>query len=204
MSVKDIHERKGRPSVSGVDAGFGPPGDPSRHLGLEELEARLRCLPPAARDSGRVALLVSRRADKVRETPVRVVLRAEIGMPGDAWVRIARLERDAQLTVMQADVAAAIANGQPLTVFGDNLFLDLDLSAENLPTGSRVRVGGSVLEVTPKAHNGCRKFAARFGQEALRFVSTPTLRHRNLRGIYMCVVEPGAVAVGDAVGVLSR
>src|SRR5689334_16593758 len=118
------------------DPTFGPPGDPSRHLGLEELEARLRCLSPAARDSGGVVLLVSRRADKGRETPARVMLRAETGMPGDAWARRAQLEREAQLTVMQADVAVAIANGQPLTVFGDNLFLDLDLSSENLPTGS--------------------------------------------------------------------
>jgi len=105
---------------------------------------------------------------------------------------------------MQVDVAGLIANGQPLTLFGDNLFLDLDLSAANLPAGSRVRVGGATLEVTPKPHNGCRKFHARFGPEALRFVSKPDLRPRNFRGIYMRVVEPGEVALGDAVEVLAR
>jgi len=186
------------------DTSFGPGGDPSRHLPLRVLEERLGALPAAPRDAGRVTLLVSRRPDKERERPVRVMLGPETGMPGDAWGRRPAPERMAQLTVMQADVAAVIANGQPLTVFGDNLFLDLDLSAANLPTGSRVRVGGALLEVTPKSHDGCRKFAARFGQEALRLVCMPSLRHRNLRGIFMCVVEPGEVGVGDGASVLSR
>jgi MOSC domain-containing protein YiiM len=105
---------------------------------------------------------------------------------------------------MQRDVAELIANGQPLTLFGDNLFLDLDLSVSNLPTGSRVHVGGATLEVTPKPHNGCKKFHARFGPDALRFVSKPDLRHRNLRGIYMRVVQPGEAAPGDPVEVIAR
>jgi MOSC domain-containing protein YiiM len=109
-----------------------------------------------------------------------------------------------QIAVMQAAVAELIANGQPLTLFGDNLFLELDLSAQNLPAGSRVRVGEAVLEVTATPHNGCRKFQARFGQDALRFVSSKELRHRNLRGIYMQVLEPGDVRPGDAVEVMAR
>jgi MOSC domain-containing protein YiiM len=60
------------------------------------------------------------------------------------------------------------------------------------------------MEVTPKAHNGCRKFHARFGSDALSFVSRPDLRHRNFRGIYMRVVEGGDVAPGDPVSVIAR
>ncbi len=186
------------------DPQFGPPGDPSRHLPLGELEQKLGTLSAAARDAGRVALLVRRRADKVRETPTRIDLGPDTGVPGDAWVCGQEPDHAAQLTVMEIDVAEMIANGQPLTVFGDNLFLALDLSVENLPTGTRLRLGRALLEVTAKPHNGCRKFAARFGHDALRLVSNPELRRRNLRGIYMCVVEAGEVAVGDAVAVVSR
>jgi MOSC domain-containing protein YiiM len=133
-----------------------------------------------------------------------VALTTESGIPGDSWGRRPGASLDAQLTVIQSDVAELIANGQPLPLFGDNLYLDLDLSSGNLPTGSRVRAGTVVLEVSPLPHNGCQKFNARFGNDALRFVSKKDLRHRNLRGIYMRVVEAGELAVGDRVEVLSR
>lgn len=179
-------------------------GDPARFLPLAALVERLARLAPAPRDRGRVAGLVTRVAGGRRETPARVVLSAAGGMPGDGWFRRSPAEPEAQLAVMQRDVAELIANGQPLALFGDNLFLDLDLSAASLPIGSRLRAGAALLEVTPKAHNGCAKFRGRFGDDALRFVAHPERRHRNLRGIYLRVVEDGAVACGDGVEVVSR
>jgi MOSC domain-containing protein YiiM len=179
-------------------------GDPACFRTQAELESGLRALPGAPRERGRVALVVSRREGGRRETPQRVELTPDAGVPGDAWGRREGRSVDGQLAVMQRDVASLIANGQPLTLFGDNLFLELDLSAANLPAGSRLRAGGALLEVTPKPHDGCLKFRARFGPEALRFVSRPDLRHRNLRGIYMRVVEAGKVGPGDPVAVLAR
>ncbi len=179
-------------------------GDPTCFRFLAALEASLAELGPAQRDHGRVALLVSRGNDGLREMPARVRLTPSDGMPGDAWQRRPDRKLDGQLAVMQLDVAALIANGQPLPLFGDNLILELDLSQENLPLASRLRAGSAVLEVTPKPHNGCAKFRARFGDDALRFVSRPPQRHLNLRGIYLRVVEAGEVAVGDVIEVLER
>jgi MOSC domain-containing protein YiiM len=105
---------------------------------------------------------------------------------------------------MQRDVAELIANGQSLTVFGDNLFVELDLSSANLPPGTRLRVGTALVVVTPKPHNGCQKFKGRFGQEALNFVQASPTRAQNLRGVYWRVVEPGHVSVGDPIDVVSR
>jgi MOSC domain-containing protein YiiM len=179
-------------------------GDPARFLTLEALESALYALPTPSKDSGHVTLIV-RRAEGGRREPLdRVRLMPEAGVPGDAWERRENRKIDAQIAVMQADVAELIANHQPLMLFGDNLFLRLDLSAANLPPGSRVRVGAAVLEVTPKPHDGCRKFRGRFGDGALGFVSKKELRHRNLRGIYMRVVEEGDVAPDDIVQVLAR
>jgi MOSC domain-containing protein YiiM len=131
-------------------------------------------------------------------------LTPDLGVPGDAWSRRASGNLEMQISVMQKDVAELIANGQPLTLFGDNLFLDLDLSTANLPPGSRVRIGGVLLEITPMPHNGCRKFKARFGDDALQLVWKPELRQRNLRGIYMRVVEEGEVTAGDRAEVTFR
>lgn len=179
-------------------------GDPARHLSGETLKQKLEQLPPAPKDSGTVTLMVSCREEGRRELPDEVVLTPADGMPGDTWGRNPDPNPVSQLAVMQTAVAELIANGQPLPLFGDNLWLDLDLSNENLPCGSRLQIGDCVLEVTPQPHNGCHKFRARFGPDALKFVNDKELRHLNLRGIYLTVIEAGTVRVGDEVRVISR
>ena len=179
-------------------------GEPNRFRSLADLEQMLRTMPPSGEDVGHVALVMRRCEGGRRETLDSVVLAPDLGVAGDAWSRDEQRSPDMQIAVMEKGVAEMIANGQPLTLFGDCLVLDLDLSAGNLSPGSRLQIGGAVLEVTPKPHNGCRKFLARFGEGALHLVSMPTLRHRNLRGVYMRVEVAGEVKPRDLVKVLSR
>jgi MOSC domain-containing protein YiiM len=183
---------------------YGPVGDATRHRTLEELQAGLRALPRAPRDQGAVALIVCRQADGVRMTPGEVHLSRDEGVPGDGWSRRPPRDPDGQIAVIRRDVAELIANGQPLTVFGDNFVVDLDLSAGNLPPGARLSVGDAVVEVTAKPHNGCLKFRDRFGKDALFLVQAPETRDRNLRGIYWKVVQAGRVAAAAPIRVLSR
>lgn len=178
-------------------------GDAERFLTLAVLEQKLAALA-APKNSGRVTMIVCKVGDGRREVLPKTFLGVDTGVPGDAWGRTKEPNPETQLAVMQQDLAELIANGQPVTLFGDNLFMDLDLSNANLPTGSRVRAGGVLLEVTPFPHNGCKKFRARFGDDALRFVSKPDLRPRNLRGIYLRVIEAGEVKAGDPVEVTHR
>jgi len=91
-----------------------------------------------------------------------------------------------------------------VTHFGDNLFVELDIRQENMPAGTRLRVGEALVEVTPKPHNGCLKFKGRFGQDALHFVQAPPTRPENRRGIHWKVIEAGDVQVGDSIEVVSR
>lgn len=179
-------------------------GDPATFLTFEVLESRLTSAPTAPGDTGRVRLLVARHPGGVRHTLDRVSMTPDSGMPGDSWGRQRRPSPEAQLAVMQFDVAELVANGQPLTLFGDQMFLELDLSDGNLPAGTLLQAGSVRFEVTPMPHNGCRKFRARFGDGALRLVSIRELRHRNLRGVYLRVVEGGDVAVGDEIRVVRR
>lgn len=179
-------------------------GDPARFRTLADLERMLMALPRVPADRGRVVLMVRRVQEGEREVLDRMVLTPGEGVPGDRWIRKPQPNPETQLAVMQRDVAELIANGQPLTLFGDNLFLDLDLSAANLPSGSRLRVGSALLEVTPTAHTPCKKFQVRFGEDAVRFVSRKELGHRKLRGIYMRPAEAGEIRTGDLAEVIFR
>ena len=187
-----------------VEERTAPAGDPARHLGIEALERLWEQLPAAPTDRGRVVALCVRPDRNRRAFPDGVRLTCDVGMPGDRWSRADAPEPSMQLATMQASIADLIANCQGIEMFGDNLYLDLDLSSANLPTGSRLRVGSATLEVTGEPHNGCVKFKERFGKDALRFVARKETREHNLRGIYLKVVEDGDVSVGDPVEVLSR
>jgi MOSC domain-containing protein YiiM len=178
-------------------------GDPSRHLAFAELERSFQLLTPP-NDAGKLMLIVARAADGQHHTLDRAVLDPSAGLPGDNWGRKSPEKTDSQISVMRADVARLFANGQPLHLFGDNLLIELDLSAANLPTGSRLRLGQALLEVTPMPHTGCVKFRQRFGEDAFRLTADTRYRDLHLRGIYLKVTQPGEVAVGDAVEVLSR
>jgi MOSC domain-containing protein YiiM len=170
---------------------------------LARLEEDLsRHAPP--RDVGELALIVSRCEAGLRETPAEAMLTAEEGIPGDAWARKTPRKPEAQLTLMRIDVARLLAGGQPLSLFGDNLLVDLDLSTDNLPTGSRLQLGEAILEVTEKPHTGCAKFRQRFGADALRLTAVAPLQSLRLRGIYAKVVQDGRVALRDSITVLCR
>jgi len=174
------------------------------HRSLSELESGFQALSHPPTDSGRLALIVCRRAPGVHEALERVWLTPEEGVPGDEWNRRSPRNSEAQLTVIRRDVAELVSHGQPLTTSGDNLIVELDISAGNLPVGTRLRVGQSVVEVTPKPHNGCHKFARRFGQDAVRFVQAAATRHNNLRGIYWRVIEAGEATPGALIRVIAR
>lgn len=183
---------------------YGPRGDPAFHVPGAQLEAGFEHLKRAPTAEGRLTLLVRRLRDGTRETPRSAELSVEEGLLGDVWSRRPPRDPNAQLTVMRQDVAEMIANGQPLTLFGDNLFVDFDISESNLPATTRVRIGACLVEVTAEPHNGCKKFSERFGWDALRFTAMPGLRHERLRGVHWRVLEPGTVNVGDPITVVSR
>ncbi|MEM7411207.1 MAG: MOSC domain-containing protein [Myxococcota bacterium] len=175
-----------------------------KHASRESLDAALAALPPAPRDEGRIRLIVSRPGENQRDLPESVSLSVEEGVPGDDWNRRPPHDPAAQLAVIRHDVATLIAAGQPVERLGDNLYVELDISDQNLPVGTRLSVGAATVEVTPKPHNGCSKFKERFGLDALHFVQDKATRAENRRGIYWRVVEAGLVRVNDPIRVLAR
>lgn len=170
---------------------------------FDELEAMWSELLPAPRERGSVRLVCVRREPGVHETPTAVEVTVDGGLEGDRWAH-GWQERDperlAQVTLMNAAVAELVAAGrQPLHEAGDNLLVDFDIGADNLPPGTRLRIGGAMFEVSQMPHTGCSKFAGRFGQDALRWANWRHWRERRLRGVNCTVVESGTVRVGDPV-----
>ncbi len=185
-------------------APYGPKGDPAHHLALADLTAGYAQLPANPTEHGKVTLICQRRADGTRIYPSSAHLSRSEGLHGDAWSSRPPRDPNCQVTVINSGVAELIANGQPLGLFGDNLFVTLDLSDRNLPAGSRLQVGTAVAEVTSEPHDGCAKFHARFGAAALRFVQDRRTRSRNLRGIHWRIIQDGDVHVGSPVTLLHR
>ena len=181
-------------------------GDASAlHLTTAQLEAALAGLSAAPKDPGRLDMIVRRPAVGEREVLQDGVLDLQQGLVGDTW-RMRPSSRmpdrsphpDMQINVMASRVIDLLAGQRDRwALAGDQLFLDMDLSAANLPPGTRLAIGGAVIEVTPQPHTGCGKFVERFGLDAMKFVNSPSRRSLNLRGINARVVQPGTVRVGD-------
>jgi MOSC domain-containing protein YiiM len=180
----------------------GPERTPSvSHVTLEELAAGLVEIRNAPRVEGSVELIVRRPDENEREILAEGTLDPELGLAGDDWRRRSESGApDTQLTLMSARAITLLARERdrwPLA--GDQLYVDLDLSEENLPPGTRLALGSAMIEVTAEPHTGCVKFSGRFGNDALRFVSTPEGRALRLRGMYAKVVEAGTVSAGDPI-----
>jgi hypothetical protein len=177
------------------------------HRTAEELRAGLAEIAEAPSTTGVVELLVRRPAESEREVLDEAVLDVDAGVVGDDWRTRGSRHRDdgsahpgMQVALMSSRVIALIAGPRerwPLA--GDQLYVDLDLSPENLPAGTRLAVGTAVLEVTDVPHTGCAKFTERFGSDAIRFVNSPEGRALRLRGMYAKVVEPGTIRAGDPI-----
>jgi len=88
-------------------------------------------------------------------------------------------------------------------IAGDQLFVDFNLNKDNVPPGTKIAVGAAVLEVTSMPHTGCKKFAARFGVDAVKFISSPKGRQWQLRGINAQVIKTGTIQVGDRLSKIS-
>ena len=185
--------------------------DAAVHLGSEALEAGLERIQDSPKDLGPVEMIVRRPETDQRETLQRAELDVSDGLLGDNWRRRGNSRTadgsahpEMQLNIMNSRVIDLVAGSKdrwPLA--GDQIYVDLDLSKENLPAGTRLQLGTAIIEVTAIPHTGCKKFVERFGLEAMKFVNSGLGKTLCLRGINARVVQSGTFEVGDVVRKLS-
>jgi hypothetical protein len=175
-----------------------------QHQREPSLDAYLEDVRGAPDDDGRLEFIVRRPAQDEREIVDEARLDLDLGLVGDRWAaqdaRATPVYLAAQLTLINIRVLAAIEPDRtrwPLA--GDQLYVDLDLSLDNLPAGTRLAIGSAIIEVSETPHTGCAKFSARFGGDAQRWVNSEVGRTERMRGLNARIVEAGTVRAGDTV-----
>ena len=177
------------------------------HLTMSDLEAGMETIRQTPKDNGVLKMIVRRPHVDERESIQEAELSLSDGLVGDSWrVRGSNHTPDgsanlnAQITVMNARATALLAQDESRwALAGDQLYVDFDLSDDNIPPGTRLAIGSAVIEVSAQPHTGCKKFSTRFGVEAMKFVNSPEGKQLHLRGINTRVVQAGTIRVGDVI-----
>jgi hypothetical protein len=176
------------------------------HLSTEQLTAAQDTVVESPADNGTIEMIVARPEVDERKLLDRGELVVGEGLAGDNYLQRGnartpdgRAHPEAQLNLMNSRAIDLVADGDRdrWSLAGDQLFVDLDLSVSNVPTGTRLAIGTAVIEVSAKPHTGCAKFGARFGIDAARWVNSD--KERRYRGINAIVVEAGTIQPGDAI-----
>ena len=171
-----------------------------KHTPMETLTAGLDEVRRSPATTGVLELIVRRPRTDVREVVESAELDEAEGLVGDGWKTRGAAEIERQLTLANARLMALVAGDkQNWPPAGDQLYVDFDLSQDNAPPGTRLAIGDAVIEVTATPHTGCKKYASRYGLDALEFISTPVGKGLRLRGMYAKVIRSGTIRAGDAV-----
>ena len=129
------------------------------HATPEELLAGLEHIRSAPADRGTVELIVRRPAENEREVLDEGELDTEVGLVGDRWHLGSSPTNDAQLTLMNARLAQVVARSRERwALAGDQLYVDFDLSIDNVPVGTRLAIGEAVIELSEVAGPKGRMF----------------------------------------------
>ncbi len=177
------------------------------YMTQEKLAAGMPAVFDSPKNQGRLDMIVCRPEKYAREELQEGQLDETLGLVGDNWLARAQADSpggvvniEAQLTLMNTRLVQMVAGEKDRwKLAGDQLYVDMDLSKENLPPGTRLVVGSAIIEVTSKPHTGCKKFVERYGMDAMLFINSPAGKDLRLRGMYAKVVQPGKIKIGDTI-----
>ena len=130
--------------------------DQIKHLTTAELEAGLDEIRNSPNDEGVLQMIVRRPVTEERDVIDEGELDLDEGLVGDNWLaRGSRLSSDGaahpdmQLNLINVRSIALISPDESRWhLAGDQLFVDMDLSGENLPPGAQLQLGSAVIEVS--------------------------------------------------------
>lgn len=171
------------------------------HLTANEIEEKIGDVLASPKDNGTSEMIVRRPAENRREVVESGFLSVESGLVGDNWLIRGSSRTDnglghpeMQLNLMNWRFVNLIAGTRErVQLAGDQLFVDLDLSPDNIPPGTQLSIGDAVIEITPIPHLGCKKFVERFGIDAMKYANSDFGRGHSLRGVNAKVLTAGNI-----------
>lgn len=177
----------------------------SKHVTMAECVAALDHIKAAPKNSATIEQLCFRPDYAMREFPETLELTVEGGIKGERWshspwLKLADGSPDPRIQVSilskrVMDLCWRDRDGTPHP--GDPIVVDMDLSVENMPVGTRLKTGTAVIEVSDKFNTACAKWQQRNGDESLRWINMAEHRPYRLRGVLCRIVQDGVVRVSD-------
>jgi hypothetical protein len=179
----------------------------TNHVTAEELERSLPSVLAAPRTDTTVALLCSRPDYKLRTFPERLELSRELGVVGDfemgkPWLKLpdGRPDPRIQVSLLPLRVLDLVWRNRATVAHpGDQIVADLNMSTDNLPPGTLLKVGSATLRVSDLWNDGCARWRVRYGRAALNWVARPDHERLRLRGILCSIERDGVVALRDPI-----
>ncbi len=176
---------------------------PANPVSAAELAAALPFVLAAPRESGMVRLLCARPKPNARSFPDTLTRAA--GVTGDSemsrpWLKLPDGSPDprVQVSIMPWQVLNLVWRDRDRIAHpGDNIAVDMNLSAENLPEGTRLGLGTAVLRISDVPNDGCAKWKVRCGRAAYDWIASPAHLPLRLRGLYCQIEQDGEVRLGD-------
>ena len=174
-------------------------------LTLDELQAQLPFVLKAPKDNGVVETLCYRPDFGKRIFPNDITVIPNQGVVGDrwkekSWLTLENGEPDPrnQICILGKRVLDCVWVDRDNTPHpGDTIITDMDFSEANLPTGSLLKVGETILEVSDYFNNACGKWHQRYGQAAYDWINISENIPMRLRGVLCKVIQGGKIVLGD-------
>ena len=181
--------------------------EPAHQATMAELMAALPHVLAAPKDAAPVLQLCFRPAFNQRSFPDHLTLTRTEGIPDERftsapWLKLPDGSGDPriQVSILPQRVMDLVWRDRAGTPHpGDTIIADLDTTEANLPAGTLLQVGTTILRVSDVFNDGCVKWKARYGADAKAWITAPGHPELRLRGILCSVESDGEIRLGDPI-----